>query len=343
MRANFTLSLLLFTFAAAAAAAGDSNTVATIGGAAVVTSEQLDRAVATKMLSVRVREYEIRRAALDEILDEKLIARRAEQLGLTTDQLLWREVTSRTPEVTVEQLETAYATAKGRVKELPPDEGHRMLRDLMTAQRARERRGEYLQELRRQMNARVLLEAPRVEVEAGGAPAEGRTDAPVTIVQFTDFQCPYCRTEAETLHSILIRYRDSVRIVYRHFPLPIHPDAPKAAEAAGCAAEQGKFREYTQLLYANQKELSVPDLKKYAATAKLEVDAFSSCLDSGRQAATLKADAAAAKALSVSATPTLFINGRPAYGALSFNALARIVDEELDRVTASRATAGGGR
>ena len=331
--------LLAICFTAAATlAAAEQKPAATVGGDVVVTSEQLDAAVATKLLQVRVREYEIRRAALDAILEPKLIARRAEQLGITIDELLRREVTDKTPEVTGEELGAAYDTAQGQVKLMPPAEGKAKLAEMMLQRRIDARRAEFLNELREQLHVRVLLEPPRVAVDAADAPSDGPPDALVTIVEFADFQCPYCGREAETLRTVRKMYRDSVRVVYRHFPLPIHPDAPKAAEAGVCAAEQGKFWPFATTLFAHQKQLGVDDLKKHADTARLDVEKFSSCLDSGRSVATWKRDHAAGEALGVSGTPALFVNGRPIYGAQPLSALTRVIDEELARVRPPAAT-----
>jgi protein-disulfide isomerase len=330
MRRMLLLSLCLT--AAAPLAAAEQKPVATVDGDVAVTSEQLDAAVANKLLQVRVREYEIRRAALDAILESKLIVRRAKQLGITIDELLRREVSAKTREVTSEELDSAYATVQGQVKTLPLAEGKAKLAELMQQRRTETRRAEFLNELRQQLHVRVLLDPPRVAVDVADAPSDGPADAAVTIVEFSDFQCPYCGREAETLRTVRKMYRDSVRIVYRHFPLPIHPDAPKAAEAGACAAEQGRFWTFANALFAHQKQLGVEELKKHAETARLDVEKFSSCLDSGRHLTTWKRDHTAGEALGVTGTPALFVNGRPIYGAQPLSALTRVIDEELQRV-----------
>lgn len=345
MRRFLLLSLLLVS---ASLIAAEPSPVATLDGATVVTADQLDRAVATKLLQLRAREYDIRRAAVDELVDQKLLAKKAEKLGITIDELLRREVTAKTAEVSGEDLEGAYASAQGRVKQLPPEQGKRTLAEMMQERRTATRRAEYLNELRKEFHTSVLLDPPRVAVAAANAPAEGPIDAPITIVEFADFQCPYCGREVETLRSVRAAYGKTVRIAYRHFPLPNHPDAPKAAEAGACAAEQGKFWEYATLLYANQKQLGVDDLKRYAETAKLDAPAFAACLDSARHAATWKADRDAGEALGITGTPTLFINGRPVFGVQPLSSLTRVIDEELERAGVAKpepkaALAAGGK
>src|SRR6266540_1918344 len=197
-------------------------------------------------------------------------------------------------------------------------------------------RASYVRELRQKAGVKVLLEPLRVAVDVTGRPIRGNKDAPVTIVEFSDFQCPFCSRARPTVNKVRETYGDKVRVIFRNFPLSIHPQAQKAGEAAGCAGEQGKFWEMHDRLFANQAKLQVPDLKEHAAVLGLDPEAFRQCLDSGRHTADLQRDAEAGTGYGVSGTPSFFINGRPLVGAQPFESFAQVIDDELERVPKAR-------
>jgi len=177
-----------------------------------------------------------------------------------------------------------------------------------------------------------LLEPLRYEVAADGFPSYGPADAPVTIVEFSDFECFCCARLLPTLDEVKRQYDDRVRVVYRHYPLTsMHPHAWKAAEAALCAGEQGRFWELHDLMFVEQEALTVDDLKAKAARLALGGEVFGRCLDSGRLHDAVAADVAAGDAVGVSGTPTLFVNGRFVGVAVPFAALAAIIDDVLQR------------
>ena len=132
----------------------------------------------------------------------------------------------------------------------------------------------------------------------------------MTIVEFADFQCPFCKQAAATLNHILDKYPKKVRLVFRNFPLPSHLEAQKAHEAAACAHDQGKFWEYHDILFANQNSLGVKDLKRYAAQLGLEITHFNQCLDTGKYKDYVKNDVDQGKKWDVRGTPSFFINGK---------------------------------
>ena len=160
-------------------------------------------------------------------------------------------------------------------------------------------------------------------------PFKGGVNAPVTIVQFSDFQCPACAAAAPTVKRIAEAYGDKVKIVYRDFPLiNTHPFAQKAAEAAECADEQGKFWEMHDVLFQNQQSLGVPALKQYAVELDLNQEQFNSCLDSSKYAAEVASDESAGISLGVRGTPTFFING-VRYSNMSFEQFKAVIDPLL--------------
>ncbi len=171
----------------------------------------------------------------------------------------------------------------------------------------------------------------RVDVSADDDPARGPEDARVTVIEFADFQCPYCgRFHSQTLPLILQEYGDRIRFVYRDFPLTAsHPFAEKAAEAGECAHEQGKFWEYHDVLYLNQGALDRASLGRYAQNLGLDTGTFDRCLDSGKYAAEVANDLQAGAAAGVRGTPAFFVNGELISGAQPYNVFKTAIDAAL--------------
>jgi protein-disulfide isomerase len=183
-----------------------------------------------------------------------------------------------------------------------------------------------------QIDPKLFLEPERTEIATAGHPTRGPAAAPITIVEFSDFECPFCGGLFPTLEAVEKNYRNQVRIVYRQFPLrKIHPRAEKAAEAALCAAEQGRFWEMHDSLFGHQEDLSVDALKARAAELKLNTAAFNACLDSGKQMAAIDKDIAEGMQAGVTGTPTLFINGRKMVGNQPYAKIRDIIEDELAR------------
>ena len=176
-----------------------------------------------------------------------------------------------------------------------------------------------------------------VTIDVGDNPAKGPADAKVTIVEFSDFQCPYCsRFTTETLPQILSNYGDKVRFVFMNFPLPsIHENAQKAAEAGECANEQGAFWQFHDIMFQNQSALTVDNLKSYAAQLNLDTAKFNECLDSGKMASAVEADMTAAEKAATDAgltrfgTPAFFINGNSLSGAQPYANFKAAIDAAL--------------
>ena len=192
----------------------------------------------------------------------------------------------------------------------------------------------------------MLLEPPRVTVAAEG-PSLGPADAPVTIIEFSDFQCPYCGRAASTVKQIHERYPKQVRIVYRNLPLDsIHPNARPAAEAAACADAQGRFWEFHDRLFANQRALAPEDLQRYAKEIGLDMAAFDQCVKDRKSQAKVDGDLAAANEAASNAgkrglgTPAFFVNGDPALGR---EARGRVLPLDRRRARARGSGAGSGR
>jgi protein-disulfide isomerase len=172
----------------------------------------------------------------------------------------------------------------------------------------------------------------REVVDIGTAPTLGPSDAPVTIIEFSDFECPYCAKGSRTLRRLLTMYPTQVKLVFKHYPLRNHRQAALAHEAALAAREQGKFWEMYRTLFAQQGNLGRDDLLRYATSLGLDVPAFSEALDSRRHRQEVFRDIIQGRRHQITATPTYFVNGRRFIGSRNIEEFKRIVDEELASV-----------
>ena len=179
----------------------------------------------------------------------------------------------------------------------------------------------------------TLLEAPAggpvYRSADGGAPSKGPANAPVTIIEFSDYECPFCKRAEPTVEQVVAAYPDKVRLVYRHYPLPFHKSARPAAEAAACANAQGKFWEYHAKLFQNQNQLGADKLAAYADEVGLDKAKFSDCLAKKPYTAAIDKDLADGQKVGVNGTPAFFINGRMLSGAQPFDKFKEIIDDEL--------------
>ena len=178
-----------------------------------------------------------------------------------------------------------------------------------------------------------VAQAPtRGEINVDDDPMKGNANAPVTIVEFSDFECPFCaRFYSQTMKQLETEYIDTgkVKLIYRDFPLGFHQNAQKAAEAGECADDQGKFWEMHDKIFENQPSLSVSSLKQWAGQIGLDTGEFNSCLDSGKHAGEVQDDFKEGASYGVSGTPSFFINGIQLVGAQPFSAFQQIIDSEL--------------
>jgi protein-disulfide isomerase len=342
MRGRITLlvglALALGVPAPGQEAAPPGKAVAIVAGKPIA-AQEVDDVVRAQLMDLRAREHQLRSQALDALVAQALLEKEAEARGITPEALHEAEVESKAV-VTDADAKAFYAANQARFGTTSEAEALQQIRAGLGQQRQNERRAAFARELKAKYDVKVLLEPYRVPVEAGRAPSRGNPKAPVTIVEFSDFQCPYCVRARPAVKRVREVYGDQVRFVFRHFPLDFHAQAQKAGEAAACAGEQGKFWEMHDLLWENSSKLQVADLKAHAATLGLDAAAFGACLDSGRHASLVESDLAAGQGYGVSGTPAFFVNGRPLVGAQPFEAFAQVIDDELARAgAAGRATA----
>ena len=309
-----------------------------------ITAAEFEKMAGSKLFAVRTQEYNQKRALLEDVIDKRLLEKEGKARGISADELLRVEVESKVPAVTEAEQKDFYEKNKPRFGNTPEADALKQIEGGLRQQRARERQAAFTKELRDKAGVRILLDPPRVAVSPGDDPAKGPATAPITIVEFSDFQCPYCSRVNPTLKQVEEKYGDKLRVVFRDFPLvQIHKDASKAAEAAQCAHDQGKFWEMHDKLFSNQSKLQVEGLKQSATEIGLDATAFNQCLDSGKFAAEVQKDAEEGASYGVTGTPAFFINGRMLSGAQPLEAFVTVIDEELARSQAAPVAARSGK
>lgn len=277
-----------------------------------------------------IKRYELHRAGIDGVIDDNLIERAAGKAGLSSDAYLGRETAALGP-ISDSEIDRFYDRYRDRLEPLEPLDALRpKIREFLESDRA----VRVMTELRRHAQIEILLEVPppppvdRVRIPEGGA-SRGPADAPVTIVEFSDYQCPYCQRTEITLHQLDQLFPGKLRFVYRHFPLDFHQNARPAALAAVCAEHQARFWDYHDLLFANQRSLANEDLLRYAGQLGLDPSTFERCLTADSTQQRIDEDLAVAKSVGAKATPTFFINGIMLRGAQGLQAFRSIIDLEL--------------
>ncbi len=297
----------------------DSTVVATYSGKSITLGE-LDKSISKEL-------YETRRRALESKIITELVQAEATKQGLTEDQL-FEKISAQAAPKSEEELRKLYEEHKDRFGGASFEEVRPALEKSGGREAEREAVMSFVSKLREEAKVKIALPQPRVTVEAKG-PAKGPADAPITIVEFSDFECPYCAMAEKSVDEVMEAYKGKVRVVFRDFPLPFHAKAPKASEAAHCAGEQGKYWEMHAALFADQGKLEIDALKATAGTLSLDQKKFDACLDGGKMAAKLEENKEAGKALGINGTPAFFINGRELSGAVPFEQFKEIIDEEL--------------
>lgn len=314
--------------ALAAAAAGSGPVLAEIGSHKITQQEVDSR--------IKIQLYDARKQAVDQMVDDYLLQQAAKKEKLSVADYLKREIDDKVAaDVTDASAKKFYDDNKDRIPPLKAAGSYDKVKDrLIPALRERAKQQQHeqlLARLRQQSGVKILLEAPRINLNLseGGHPTLGSKDAPVTVVEFGDFQCPFCKRSEDSVKAIRGKYGDQVRLVFMDFPLEFHAHAMQAASAARCAGGQGKYWEYHDALFADQSKLGPADLKATAKKLGLDTAKFDACLDKGEYDAAIRKDLDEGHKLDVSGTPTFFIDGRELVGAEPPESFEKIIDEEL--------------
>ena len=286
--------------------------------------DQLEQQRLQCELQVDSERHQLIERTLESIVRDRLVAAAAGEAGLEPDAWQAGEMERHRAELTDEEIDAFFAENEGRIRG-----GREELEDQVRAYLAEQR---FVEQLEDGHEIEYLLEPYRLSVDPGNGPERGAADAPVTIVEWSDFECPYCKRVLPTLERLLEEYPTEVRLVFRHFPLhAIHPNAQAAAEAAVCAQDLGAFWELHDLMFEEQDTLSASDLKDKAERAGLDAEAFAVCMEAEDTPDRVEADRRAGIEVGVNGTPALFVNGRPLAGAVAYEDLAAVVEDEVGR------------
>jgi len=323
--------MVLLALALPVAAHAASDALAEVDGVAI-TAEEIEKALGAQLSKLQEQIYTLKHQKVEALIAERLLAKEAANRGISVPALLDAEVTSKVGLVTEQEIEAFYQANKGG---LQGEEAalREQIRAHLQNQKLATRREAFLKTLRARAKVVVHVKAPRVfraEVSTDAAPFKGAATAPVTIVEFQDFHCPFCKRVQPTLAEILSRYGDKVKLVHRDFPIDnLHPQARKGHEAARCANEQGKFWAYHDVLYANAPKGSPENLKAYAQQVGLDLTAFELCVSSGKYKEAVQKDVEEGTRAGVTGTPSFFVNGRQLTGAQPLESFVRTIEEEL--------------
>jgi protein-disulfide isomerase len=298
-----------------------------------VTAADLEKLTKSGDMEAVMKLYEGREQALEQLVIEKLIDAEAAKVGKSRDDLLKAEIEGKVTPPTDAEIQAFFDK---NVSRMPPGATIDQFRDQIVQRMTKEKQGarmrEYIEQLKKGAGVETFLPAFSVTVPArDGAPRKGNAAAPIKIVEFSDFQCPYCTRAADTVKEVLTKYGDKVSVEYRHFPLDFHKRAHRAAEGSECANQQGKFWEYHDLLFANQSALEEDNLKDYATKAGLDVAKFDACMADVATAKIVDADMENGASVGMSGTPGFYINGKLLAGAVPIEEFAKVIDAELKK------------
>lgn len=285
---------------------------------------------AAQMLQIRQQEYKIQSDALDALIRQKVVEEEAEKQGISVDKLYEKEVDSRVPDPSKAEVR-GYYLAVGHQVNQPFEKAEPQLAKVVKTLEIQQARENYADSLRSRADVAILLQPPTVETGRNDPlRVEGNPHAPITIVEFADYQCPFCGRAESTVTDLLKKYNGKVNLAFRDFPLStIHPYAAGAAEASRCAEAQGKFWPMHDAMYADQSKLTEADVLETAVRLGMDRSSFAACLKSDRYKAAIQEDVEAGQQAGVTGTPAFFINGRFLNGSVPEAQFEQIIKAEL--------------
>lgn len=310
--------------------------VATVAGQPLKAETLLER-LKPIVYRMNLEAYELTKQRAEQLVDDMLLLEEARRRQIGPEEIIRTEVSDKIRNPTEEEVAKFYSDNKARISGDLDSVRNQVALYLQNESR-RKLEKDLSARLRKTANIRWLITEPAQPVQnisVDDDPSRGAANAPVTVVEFTDFQCPACAAMHPVLEDVLKSYGDKVRFVVRDFPLHQHEHARKAAEAANAANAQGKFFEYITLLFKNQKALDIASLKKYASELGLDRSRFDAALDRGVYAAEVKKDVTDGEMYGVGSTPTIFVNGVQ-LRVLSAEGLRAAIDRAVGKPTTSQ-------
>jgi protein-disulfide isomerase len=304
-----------------------------------ITTHEIDQRIKDELFASRTgspaKLYEMRSDMLEEMIRERVLEAEGKKRGVPSTAVVELAIKEMGP-IADEEIAAFYQKNFDGKGDVTLEQVRPQIERYLQSRRA----AEVPKRLREQAGVKVLLVEPRFEVAAEG-PSKGPADARITIVEFSDFQCPYCQRAVSTMKQVLEKYPADVRLVYRHLPLDsIHPHARGAAEAAACADKQGKFWAYHDKLFENNRALAPADLQRYAGEVGLDPKAFESCVAQQETKDKVDGDLGAARAVGISGTPAFVVNGKLLSGAQPAQNFFEVIDVELAKPAAGAVSEG---
>jgi protein-disulfide isomerase len=277
--------------------------------------------------------YDLESGSLDMMIDDKLLEAEAKARGMDVAALKKAEISDKAAKPADADIASTMELMKRRMAGQPDDKVRAQTIQVLQGRAEQERAEAFLTELKTKYASKTTLpfpDLPRVDVSKDDDPMRGAANAKVTVIQFAEFQCPYCGRAKETVEKVLKNYDGKVNMVFRDFPLGFHDRAIPAAVAANCAGAQGKYWEMWDAMMSNQRALSDTDLEGYATKAGVaSMDTWHQCLQDPAQAEEVKKDIHDGETAGVTGTPAFFINGLMISGAQPYEKFSSIIDREL--------------
>jgi protein-disulfide isomerase len=297
-----------------------------------ITEEQLVGEDKLDFFDLKKREYELKMDRLNKLMVDKLIGAEAKKAGLNTEDYINKNLIKGEIKISEKDYKKFVAEKKIPESQINPQIKERIMTYLQT-QKKQDLVQDYIAKLTKSKPIEVYFTKPKMQVavEVGSAPTWGKSNAAVTIVEFSDFQCPFCSRAAEIVSELKKKYGGKVKIAFKNFPLPMHKEARPASEASLCVNEQSsdKFWKFHDLLFKNQDKLDAANLEKLAKDSGANVDQFKACMSAGKFKAAVQQDLDYGEKIGVKSTPTFFVNGQLISGAVPIEQFSEIIDDEL--------------
>jgi protein-disulfide isomerase len=308
--------------------AGDGEVVARIGDE-VITAAEVESMVGPSLVKLRQEIYETTVGELNAQIFERLVTEKATAEGITREEFLARNVDEKMTAPDEGEIVKVMSTYRSRLAQDDAQAREQVIQALQQQQQAK-----LIQSLRDEMFTEagvvILLQPPRAEVAiTEGTPSRGPVSAPIVLVEYTDYQCPYCSRVQPTIAALMERYDGQIRHVFKNLPLPNHNQAQLAGEAALCAQDQGKFWEFHDWLFANQRTMNRDTMIAQAVELGMNDELFTACVDEKTYQARVDADMKEARGFGITGTPGFMVNGRVITGAQPVEAFEAVIDEEL--------------
>jgi protein-disulfide isomerase len=328
--------LILPFFAFVLSAADDSMTrvgspvVVEINGTKITLAD-FERERPMALFQARNTFYTAERKAIEDFADDYVLKQQAQKEGLTVAELLERHVNSKiAPDPTDEAALRLYY--EGIETSETFEAARQRIIDHIREKRIAVAKKAYLQSIHDQATITFVLDAPRAPISLTDTPVRGPAGAAVTLVEFADYECAYCQAAQPEIDKLEAEFKGQMAFAYKDLPLPMHPHAQKASEAALCAGSQNKYWEFHDELFKTKK-LDLPQLKEDASKLGLDTKAFEACLDGGKQAPAIKVNLDDAQKFGLQGTPSFFLNGKFYSGSMKYEQLKQLVDEELKKAS----------